>query len=121
MRTGAQLGPKILGILNRLKITPAEFREDIIRELLAELDTDPSAQESRMALFSEDAWPSRESWTVFNCLYASGSGKRTAAAPPATKNQVENLRAMLTWPEVKNNGLAVAHIAGQLNKLRDLK
>jgi hypothetical protein len=120
-RTGtAELSPKVLGILNRIKITPAQFREDIIRELLAELDTNPSAQENRMALFSEDAWPNKESWVIYNCLHATNSCKRPAAPPPPVqaKGQVANLREMLRWPEIRGNGLAVARIAKILNELR---
>ena len=57
-----------------------------------------------------------EALTIAQQLAGTPS-KRTLTASNDL-NAVEQLRDVLTWPEVKDNPLAVAHVARALNKLR---
>jgi hypothetical protein len=99
MRTGTVNVAKIIGICNRLRIAPSSQRAAIIRELIAAADEDADPQvataKNQLALFA----------------------MRTSPEKAAT---IANLREMLKWPEVRNDGRALARIAKTLNSLRYL-
>jgi hypothetical protein len=83
MRTGVVDREKVIGILNRYRVGPEAARPAIIRELVQALTEVAEAP----------------------------SAPPTGPALSNAHGQLQDLRGMLEWPEVKANPLATARIA----------
>lgn len=149
-RTGTtKLSPAILGILNRLKLANDSMRPAIINELLAELDARQSnnqfTDKSDIIVFNDllrDAWNTapgkKEPEHLLRVLAAaqnnfSATSSRldndvTSFSAPSPElvqmtvtEQIATLRDQLREPNVRENGVAIARICGQLRKLRGIQ